>query len=232
MIGLLWMVGCGTSAIEMAAVVGQGPEDPRPAVGVNVEVLTGDGEVWAEAVTDDDGVFRVDAPYQAMVFLVVSGDGLTPASFTGETGTVSPFLVPDGVLWALPQAETARWRADFAGCPGADDPAAGMVFGTVLMPFSDGDGLPVEASDAFVFGTLKDGTRVDACYLDVEAGVAYDPEATLVGESGRFVMFGPTGVVWEVAVARNLGSATLRYDTRVFVPDEGAAGLWPYYAPL
>lgn len=182
-----------------------------------------------EARTDADGVFRVEAPRQSEVHLVVDGEGLVPTAFAGVSGVADVFSVPDGQLWSTPEALLAGWRTAFAGCPGAED-GDGVVVGEIRLQFAGSEG-PIEASSVAWLEEEDGEGRVEACYLG-ETGGAYDPEATSVGETGLFAMFGVAGGPWLLQAGRPSTEGLVVGTTRIFVPEGGVVTPFPTLVPL
>jgi hypothetical protein len=231
---VLWaMGGASLAACEPGDVLIEGVvlESRGALVGapdMQVSLLLWDLFEFDRTTTGADGAFSLAAPRQDLVYLLVEGEGHLPISFVGESGRDDVFEVPTGQIWAFSEAEGERWRADFAGCPGVDEP--GMVVGEVRLDLG-GDSLdptqtPIELF-GFAFVTAEDDTRVDACYLN-EEGTAYDPEAEYVGRSGRFAMFGVEGGPWTLTIGRLVGSgASIVRTSLITVPEGGVVSRHP-----
>lgn len=228
---LLVLSGCGAVTLEGRVVAEPGAD--APAAGVTVELLDGDFAVVDETVVGDDGSFALTTPTSGFVHLVVSGEGHVPVSHPGESGQSSPYVVPDGEIFALPEAVAAAWRGAFAGCPGADG-SAPMIVGEIRAPLTSDsfpDGPPWPNSFAFRSDLDDaDAGRVDACYQD-DDGLA-DPERNRTGDLGRFGVFGVPSGPGVVSVGQDTTAGTLVAQFPVWVPADGAILLLPAYIPL
>lgn len=227
-LGLL-LAGCTAEPVlvEGRVLAERNGVEGRP--GAEVTLRDRDFEVFDQARTDDEGVFRVEAPRQSEVHLVVGGEELVPTAFAGVSGAADVFTVPDGQLWATTTEQLDGWRASFAGCAGADD-GDGVVVGEIRLQFAGSEG-PIETTS--VAWLEEDGgeRRVEACYLG-ETGLVHDPDAEAVGPSGQFAMFGVAGGPWLLQAGRPSRDGLVVGTTRIFVPEGGVVTPFPTLVPL
>jgi len=217
----LW-AACATPEVMVQGVVTEARGSEVPLEGASVSLRTWDFAVFEETTTDAEGVFRVRAPYQDLIHLVIAGDGLIPLAVPGTSGTAEVLTVPEGTLWGFPEAEEAGWREEFAGCPGVDAP--GLIVGEVRVDaWIDGE-YPLDPN-GFAFVLDGEGERRDACYLGEDG--RHDPAADRVGERGRFAIFGVEGGPWTLRVGRRLGDMSVLGTWTVYVPDGGAVSMHP-----
>lgn len=228
------LVGCA-APVSMEGTVTLARDDDTPLAGATVEVLDGDAQPFAEATTDANGAFVVDAPRLSEIVVVVSGEGTVPVAFAGQSGNLDVFEVPDDRLWGVDPDEITALRTTFEGCPGAEE-GEGIVFGEVRLslPIDDPTQGPIEAY-GFVFVEDRDAedpslTRRDACYLD-EAGT-YDADAVVVGPVGRFALFGITGGPLALTIGRGAAGGTVRGSETTYVPPGGVVAKFPALAPF
>lgn len=225
------VVGC-QSDVEVVGRVMAGFLDEDVVAGAQVSLFDGDLNPLSTGTTDGSGNFRLTAPPQVALHLLVEGDGLVPAMFPGESGPVS-FIIPDGQVFAVTEAAAAQQRTDFAGCPGADG-TAGFLFGTAWVELTDPELLAESPPDptAFVFVEETDGTgRRDACYLtDDGSAVADGSERT--GDTGRFALFDLEGGPWVLSVARDATEGTAVSKSIVHVPEGGVLARLPAFTPF
>jgi hypothetical protein len=204
----------------------------QPLGGATVDVFDATGARFGTTTADDAGAFEVDAPFAQVFSVVMSADGFVPTSATGY-GSTEITIARDGDLFARSEAWLDEERGRFAGCFGAD--AGGPVVEGILraelpVPASDYDTLPVVRTGR-VDLAISDTAFQYACYLD-DDGVAYDPEAEVTGDSGRFAFFDPPPNAWATL------TSTWTDDTEaheggslpVFVPAGGVASLDPLFA--
>lgn len=230
-----WLVAaCAPATVRLEARVSASREDPVALPGARVVVRDHAFERLVDGVTDADGRVALDVPAQAEIHVVVQADGAAPSAFRGETGAAPVFAVPDGTLWAVPEAEVAAWRARFAGCPGAEG-ASTLVVGQLRVAIAIEDvGQAGIADQGFAYvSDVADPTldRRDACYLDAE-GEAWDPEADYAGPSGLFALFGVEGGPWALTLGRFVTGGTAVGRRTLYVPEDGVVSLHPALVPL
>lgn len=231
---LLGLLACTAAPVRMTGRVSASREDPVALAGASVAVFDGVFEEVGRATTEADGTFDVQVPRQAEIHVVVDADGAVPAAFRGESGSLDTFEVPDGTLWAVPEAEVASWTSRFAGCPGATEGAT-LVVGQLRLAISVEDlGTAGIASQGFAFVSSVDDPAVDrrdACYLDA-AGERLDPEADVAGPTGRFAIFGVEGGPWSLTLGRFVSGGTAVGRRTLYVPAHGVVSLHPALVPL
>lgn len=235
---LLLLTGC-SGDVELVGRVARFQGSTDDAVGARVTLHDADFASLDETLTDANGLFSLVAPRGSEIHLVIAGEGLVPAVFPGESGLQDRFAVPDGRLWGVREEDVAAWRADFAGCPGAEG-AGGILFGTTYLALAGADPatlFPEPLSFAYAEPSETPGEgRVTACYLD-DDGVP-DPTARRTGLTGRFMIFGIEGGPWTLTVGRFIGepeageASTKLGRSTVFVPEGGALHRYPALVPL
>jgi hypothetical protein len=189
---------------------------------------------YASATTDPEGWFVVQAPRGRKVHIQISGEGTVPIVFPGTSGQFD-FIVPEGQLWAMPEAQAEGWQTDFAGCPAAGE-GDGLIVGVIRILNPNAD--PLSEIDNFIDITgmafIEDGAgqRTDACYLDDE-GLAWSPDATAVGSSGRFAFLGVGQGPFRLVVVHPVGSeASVITEQQVYVPAGGVVAMIPALVTL
>jgi hypothetical protein len=155
-----------------------------------VDLRDENGEVYATADVGDDGRVRVKAPAAQSIYADIYGPDHGVATFSGVSG-IEPLLdVPDGTFYGVSVAQLDAWRAEFAGCPGADQPG-GIVTGVIrvenLTDPETGENPLVNNASVSVTGAL-DPAVFHACYRGADG--AYAADATITGEAGFFIVFG------------------------------------------
>lgn len=232
MVCALLGAACATPDVTIRGRVFAAHDSEVGLADVSVRFAGSPTDPYTTVTADADGVFSALVPPGSALHVDIEGQGTIPVSFSGSSGYDEVFEVPDGVFFGVPPEEEAAWRADFAGCPRADEP--GMVFGVVRLqlsadPQNDG-GNPIELN-GFALVEDQDGVSYDACYLD-DDGV-YAPEARVTGESGRFVVFGVEGGPLRVVIGRRLtDTASVITESLVYVPSGGAVSYQPAIVPL
>lgn len=230
----LGLSGCVGSDITIAGIIFSAHDSDEGLGGVTVTVNDESNAPWDHVVTDAEGVFAALAPRGSAIHVEVTGDGLVPLSFSGQSGVEYLFAVPNGVLYAMSTDEAASWRAQFAGCPGADA-GGGMIVGVIRLQLSSDtqdDLANVPEINGFAYAEGDDGTRHDACYLN-DDGVALAPEADVAGKTGRFAIFGVEGGPFRMAIGRRMTStSTTLTESFVYVPVDGAVSFQPAFVPL
>ncbi len=239
-LAVLSMAGCA-GPVALSGTIEISPDDAGGLADAEVALHDEAFEVLGRTRTGSDGAFSIEAPRGAVIQLVVD-DGVRPVAFQGEAGLDPEFVVPIGTLFALPDAWLDPFLAPFEACPdqGLGD---GLVVGQTALDIAVDAGVDRPAEPcSFAFLESEDGTRIDACYLrevEEEPGTfAVDPEATLVGETGRFLFRGVSGGPWRMVVGRAVGcdatlaSGTLIGESSVWVPEGGAVARLPALVPL
>lgn len=231
--GLVCAMGCSPQTVTVAGRVMVDFQSEDVVGGAHVALYDETFALVSETDADADGVFFVEAPERAIIHLVVSGDGLAPAAFPGESGDAPGFEVPNGQIFAVTEAQLAQQRADFAGCDGAET-GDGVVFGTTYLavPAADvTDAGPVDSAFAYV-EDMEQTQKIDACYLD-DLGVAVAPDAELTGDTGRFAIFGVVDGPWVLTLGRRSSDTSSRVGRRaIFVPEGGVVAQLPAKVPL
>ena len=187
----------------------------------DIEIRDSMGSLFAEGAADAGGAFEIELPPFSTFFAVFSADGHPPSSFTGFAGD-GLFEVENGTLYLRSAGELADVAAPFSDC----GTGFGMIDGEVRLaiPEQDPSDLPlVETATATAYG--EDGTETAACY---------DGESTEgTGESGRYAVFGLPEGVTVLEVGLDLGNGyTESIEHIVYVPDGGAAPLYPTLFPI
>jgi hypothetical protein len=220
-------MGCQTPEVLVQGRVMADRSSEDGLGGASIEVRGFDFGLFDTTTADGDGWFEVRAPFQDLIHIVISGDGTVPIAFPGTSGVGDTLIVPQGQLWGMPPSEEASWRADFAGCPGADQP--GLIVGEAHTAIPGVDPMDLEGNpidiNAFAFLLDGAGARTDACVLDDEGD--YDPDGELVGATGRFAFFGVEGGPTTLRVGRRVGEFSMITEWTLFVPEGGAVSLHP-----
>ena len=226
--------GCmPSSEVQMSGMVFDSPGGIGGVVGgAVVRTLDGDGVTFAEATTDEGGLFSAAVPAGDAFFVQVQGpdgEGYVATAFSGNAGLFD-FDAGAGFPWVASSTWTDALRADWAGCPGAE--TAGQVGSGVAvvgevrmwMNVSDVDAMPIE-DDAKIVITPAQGSEVTACYHD-ENGV-YDPLATGTGDDGLYAVFGvdPGGLV--ASIEYDNGDNTRHVALYQYLAEDG--GMVPIY---
>jgi hypothetical protein len=230
---LVGVTGCAPSTVSIAGRVMAGFQSTDVAAGAHVELRDEAFALVDEADADADGVFFVDAPERAYIHLVVSGEGLVPASFPGESGDGPAFDIPNGQIFAVSEAELQAQRDAFLGCAGAEA-ADGVIYGTAWLsvPAADVTTGPPEAAAFAYVEDLNQTDKITACYLD-DAGAAVDPDATVTGDTGRFAIFGVAGGPWALTQGRMTSSSSSVIGRQtVYVPEGGVLARLPALVPV
>lgn len=226
----LALLGCeapGETRVTGRIFAGHGDDAP-PLSGAEVSFVVGDASVLDRVETDADGAFTVRLPHGTNLFVEVRADGYATTTFPAVIGLDRALEVEDHLLYGFPAEERDAILTAHAGCDGAE-PGAALVVGEMrLYGWADpdtGESPTVTTGVATVLG--RGSTEWAGCYLD-EAGLAYDPEAFMTGDSGRFTVFGPAPGLHDLdaryEVSTDVWSAQLY---PVWIPeDEGAVSPW------
>ncbi len=205
-------------------------DDSEPVAGARVQLLDAGLELSADLETNEAGGFSGPVASGGLLYIDLSAEGYATTSFSGSVG-FSDLVLPDRTLWMRTDEELAEIRSEFEGCPGADDPEAGLIEGEVryFMAVDAVDSAPLVES-AWVSAADSESGRVEACYIGEDG--TYDPEATLTGEAGRFALFGPSGVV-TVEVGYEIQDEQIEATLyRLYVPGGGVAPFYPFWVSL
>lgn len=204
-------------------------EASGPFADATVNVLDESGARYGEAVTGADGELVTRVPPSAVFHLVIDGADHVPASFSGQSGVSDRFKVEDGLLHGVTTAEFATWTDRFAGCPGVGEPGGAVIAEPRVAELVDDDGVhpTVNAAVAEIWDPRSGEVIATACYLD-DAGEAWDPDATLTGESGLFAIFGVPEGEWVLSVGLEVLPGSYTWDdTVIYLTDGGVAPRFP-----
>ncbi|HMV69479.1 MAG TPA: hypothetical protein PKA64_21735 [Myxococcota bacterium] len=225
-------IGCGAPEVDIGGRVLAERGSASGLAGASIDLRDGEFGSYATAVADDEGWFAVQAPRLRKIHLLITSPDTVPIVFPGTSGQ-SDFIVPEGQLWGFSEAQRDAWRTDFSGCPAGE--GGGDVLGVVRLlnpsadPLVDADN-PVEIN-GFAFIEDEAGVRRDACYLGADG--AWDPDATVVGESGRFFLPGVGRGPLRLVFGRRLtDDSTMITEEEVFVPDDGVVAVIPALVTL
>jgi hypothetical protein len=195
----------------------------------HVDIRDENGDDYGGVDIGDDGHFRVNAPAAQTIYADISGPDHGVATFTGVAGTDPILKVPDGIFYGVRLAQIEAWHTEFAGCPGADA-SGGIVTGIVrvenLTDPNTGENPMVINATATVTNE-SDGSVLTACYRDNDG--VYDPEATVNGNTGFFIIFGvPPGLATLTVTYTAFTDPIANYLT-VWMPDtdNAVAPRWP-----
>ena len=230
---ILLLMACSARLVEVSGVVSDahsGKSHPVP----QADVFSHD---WTTELIDQDtsgpeGFFSVMATRGAPLYLHLQAEGYVDTMIWGSTGQ-EDLKVERGVVWLQTPEAAAEVETLFAGCPGIGEGATiegelrANVYGYDVV---DGE-WPLVAVGRVQVST-EDGTELSTCYLDDE-GLAYNPDATETGQTGRFAIFGvPEG---RVQVHTEMGSDGQDLSSQDYVGwmSEGSVlPLYPLYVPL
>src|SRR5688572_3891045 len=192
---VLLLTGC-TGAVNVVGTIMSGPPDTkaRPLEGANIRIVDDQGFVFDTAVSNSEGVFRVQAPRGEQIYAVIDGDGLVASSFTGVSGFENR-LDAERALFAVSAEQVAEWEALYAGCPGLEEPG-GLVIGEVrdmiLVDDATDEHPTISTAKARTQSRPDDEgntVRVEGCYL-ADDGTAYSAEADDTGPAGAYAIAG------------------------------------------
>jgi len=223
--------------VTMTGTVFSEPGTDGDAVGgAELYTLALTGEEVDRAVADDSGSFSIQIPSGAVFFVGVEGDGYVPTGFSGQSGTAD-YPVTDGLLYMRSQEAYDVIQSDFDGCP-ANDEDGGTIEGWVGFGIDNGEGVETFlVTTAWV--TVYDANAIpyDTCYLsDDEDEPQYDPDATLTGQHGRFLVQGsPTGLMTLEATYWVDEATGLQVEPQlyvIYVPEGGVASFLPLWVPV
>lgn len=204
-----------------------------PLEGATVDLYDSGIQLYSTAQTDVDGRFELLAPAGTPIYFELHAPGFIPTGFSATTGLAAA-EVPDGTLWLESEDDLGELEGLFSGCTNED--GGGLVEGEIRYYAEgyepdEGSEWPV-AEDAWAVVYDLDGNASPACYLNAE-GTAYDPEATIVGVSGRFAIFDAPAGPATLEVGYNVGGEpywhTYYY---IYIPEDGVAPAWPAYVAL
>jgi len=223
---VLLAMGCTQDEVRIRGKVTRSREDKSPPlVDGLVTLRDADGQVYAQAVTDSNGDFRVEAPAGETVYLVTEGVGLVPASFAGVSGLQPTLRVERGTFYGFDEPELSEWELLFDGCPGVGE-GGGIAVGEVrTLRAADTEDHPL-VTTAWAYLESEEQVVYEACYLD-DAG-QYDPEAELTGDTGVFAIFGvPQGTYSLVVGYHPFQEYSIIGYTSAWVPDGGVVPQFP-----
>ena len=187
-----------------------------------------DGKVVAEATSGADGAFEIAIPWGGVFAVVVEADGHVPTSMSGF-GTTDTVLAPDGVVFARTEAWWDEQVELWAGCPGLEDGPAveGILRAYLPVPGDEVDTLPVVNTGSLTLDIDENSVQFP-CYLD-DDGV-YDPDATVTGDTGRF-LFAGTAPGWSIVKPSFTaeGAENPGIDQAVWIPETGVVSLDPAF---
>ena len=196
-----------------------------PVSQAKVVVHDQDGNMFSQANADPDGFFDVALPTLSTFFIVASAEGMPPQSFTGVSGQ-GETTVPDGTIWLRQQQEINDRMAEFSQCSQTSMP---MIDGQIVVgiPGQSLADLPV-VTTASVVALNDDQDAIAGCYLsDTE-----EP-ATQTGESGQYAVMGIEAGIHTLRVTVNYDENTVEsFDHLIYVPEQGAAPMYPTIIPL
>ena len=167
------------------------------------------------------------------VYFDLQAEGYARTGHSGNAG-LNDWTVALGELWLESEDDLAELQALYAGCPGVGGDG-GLIAGEVrywLEGYEPEEGEWPLATTGFARAYDTEGASWDSCHLD-DAGVAYDAEAEVTGETGQYAIFGgPSGPVTLLIGTVIEGQATWAAEYHVYVPEGGIAPLWPSYVPF
>jgi hypothetical protein len=228
LITLLSVACLDPGTVELQGVVVDGWQlGAQPAAGVLVRSLDEDGVEVDRTTTSDGGWYRVDALAGGRSFVVVDGDDLVPASFSGVSGLNPRLRIPNGQVFAVSSERWAAEAAAWEGCPGLG--VGGAVFGEVnVLDVTTGGSEPFRVETARLSLLTAGGVELAACYLNDEG--TYDPAAGETGPLARFMVAGvPAGrhslrLEWTPFEGFDESA-----DYDVHVPEDGLAPRFPLF---
>lgn len=240
---LAFALGGCTGTVQISGTIEASPEDGSGVSGVDVIVRDADDVEIARATSGSGGRFEVEIDRGQHIEVVLDDGAQRPVSFKGESGLEPTFEIPSGTFFLMPEAWLADFMAPFEGCPDAGL-GDGLVLGQSALDVDVDDGV-ARPPEPCTFAFLEDAsgeTRVDACYTsekeDEEGVYAYDPDAEVVGRTGRFLIPGVSGGPWRFVVGRYQDCGTggsngaLIGETFVHIPEGGVLPRLPALVPL
>jgi len=227
LLSILAMSACGPNDVVVKGIVFSGPDSVDERLpSAKITLYDADGETYDTTRADAKGKFEAVAPEGEYIHAEITASGFESTLFTGVSGLDEVYRVEDGMIYGFPTAELEVWEGLFAGCPGADE-SGGIVLGEIRMLelSQDGENPLVNGTAEVVSKNQKQTWK--ACYLD-EEGLAYDPDATTAGPSGRFAIFGIAPGTRILTVGWEYIPEVWSYsDTYVFVQEDGVAPRFP-----
>jgi hypothetical protein len=238
-IALLTLFACLSDAefVTMTGTVFSGSgEDATPVGGAEIHSLAVTNLEVDRVFADDSGAFSIQIPSGASFFVGAEANGYVPTGFSGQSAT-SDYSVTDGLLYMHSQASYDGIQADFDGCA-SNDEGGPTLEGWVAFGIDNGDVIETYlVTTAWVTAYSGDGDPYDTCYLDdLEESAVYDPDATLTGSHGRFLVQGaPTGLMtletaYWIDQASDWQTDPLYYI--VYAPPGGIASFQPLWVPV
>lgn len=229
LVASLFLSACGPSEVLLRGHVSDDVGDKsRDFSDALVEIREGTGPVVAQTTTNDNGRFSVRVPSGARIFAVISAEDFLPTSFTGSSGVDSVLRVPEGTLFGVPTSTAEQYLSLFEGCPGARDGA--FLVGRVRaenLTVPETNEHPI-VTTARVEWNVRDREILDACYLN-EEGDAYDPQATMTGDSGWYLVPDVDVGTGEIIVsyATIIGADEIVVTYPVYMPEDGVIARFP-----
>jgi hypothetical protein len=225
---MIWIlfIACAEpiTEVQMTGQVLSALDSSIGAPEVQVIIRDGETEDYSETTTDEDGIFTVAVPVSSAIHMEFSGPSHVPTAFSALTDA-QDFTVPIGDMWLRSAAEVDALRASFAGCPSVDL-EGGIVEGEVhYNAVSTASETHLIAEEASVTIYEADGTTHTVCYLDGD-GLS-DPDAEVVGGTGRFAAFGVPGGPITVGFQTQTGVTDNESFGFVLLPEDGIAPFYP-----
>lgn len=194
----MWLVWAMLGCQEIVPVSGRVFEGQNkigfPLADARIRLVDEEGAELDAAITGARGGFALSARSNLPLFAEISHEGFGVSSFTGTTG-IERLKVEDGALYGVESRVIDAWTSLLVGCPGQAD-EGGLVYGEVRLyqVFDPETGVEPTVGTAWAAVETAAGDRRKACYLD-DDGVAFAPDSTRTGGTGRFAVFGvPSGV--------------------------------------
>jgi hypothetical protein len=227
------IIACSPEVVALQGIVTtDSPSSGEAAEGALVRVLTGGGEQYAEQTTGAHGLFRVDAPAGESVHLIAQDADGFESSFRGVSGMNPRLLLPPGTIHTFGDAVRTDWMTRMDGCEGVGEGA--FTVGQIRVDLIDettGEAPIVRDASVDVFNEFGELVRT-GCYLDAE-GESFDADATLLGESGLFGVFGLPAGRMILRIEASLVADELRlYEFDLWMPEEGVAPRFPIVIPF
>ena len=213
-------------------VLEDGPSSSTPASSVAISVLNGDGELYSQAQTNQEGLFRANAPSgEAVHVFVEDADGYI-SSFRGVVGMNPRTRIPTGFAHTFGEAARTYWLPKFTGCPELEEGA--FTIGQVLVDLveeSTGQRPAARTAKVQVFNEYGEYVA-DACYLNKDID-GPDLDAETVGDSGYFGVFGLPAGRHILRVSNEIVPDEVRlYEFDIFLGEDTAAPRFPILLPF
>ena len=226
-LSLLLLSACSPNEVTVKGVVFSSYDSMDERLSsARVTIFDEDGTKFDTARADAKGNFEAQAPEGEYIHADISAEGFETASFTGVSGLSDVYRVEDGMLYGFSTEQRDEWETLFAGCPGLGS-NGGVVLGEIrMLELTDNGEHPLVSGVAE--GVSRNQKKTwKACYLDDE-GVAYAPDATTAGASGRFAVFGIEPGTRILTVGWEYIPDVWSYsDTYVRITEDGVAPRFP-----